>query len=871
MPLKFDLPGQEIILNDGNLNIELRNPNPKIAIIGTGTKGPVGLKNLSSTQNAVSLYGSGSEIARKVSEAFAGFGPEANVFAFRLGGKSLIFEYTDSSLLPAGLESVSMSSGTTCILPGAGWHTGSPSGFVAKEFHGATNAFGPDAGLGNSWVGNIALPDDESDDDKIFIYRIVSTIPIPTSTIPTVTPGEPTPPPIDMDIINGAKFAGDVNGYLLDDIMSFGIPSINPDVDDLLGNHSGAVPSNAGFIGDLGTLDGVEVTNIVRDLAGRVISFDFTDSYVTEPTEYVAIVVLYNYATGLTMSDGFALEAMEDTSGEFAVWTYTGSGPYNTFYGFVQPVVETFEGFKVETEDATSGLEDRIAVLFDPVTGLIKIYDTSVDSLLWSNESGNQIDLNVVTVTIDGDLTSLNPIDEVTYLEMVGLSDPDPATVPAGPAGIVAVSVSDILSLPNYYASMHILQASDSEATISNRRRYEELDDAYDSLLYFSMDIIVPVAAYVDCKNVAYLNNTVNDYMHDPNSSANVLTWLKTIDDGLSKLHYWSNDDISAGWTSATDRLNDDFHEVNFAYQLARFCQTSTANGRICQGVISVIEPKSDKTKDLQKWLGKKPVFSENGTMISGGTGLLGNPYTVGLPAEDLHTLTRDRDAVLGSVNGERTPGLFLTDSAEYDGLLVTDKNGFPVDMGKFVSQTIDWPVFSATGQRFGLQDSIDAYFAGFMVGLDPKVSPTSKTVRKLQSVWQPGLKIEEDLVKARYVFLSNREQGTVFVDSITMATNISDWQNSLTTRIVKAVTDALAAHGQKIEGNALSLPERIAFNQGIEEILVRFKKGNYLNDFSFKAIQKKVAGKLGDIKVTLALDVPREVKQVAWDLDLTI
>ena len=873
MPRKFDIPGQEIILNDGNLNLQRSNPNPKIAVLGTGTRGPRGLTQLVSTQVASTLFGPGSEIARKASEVFAGFGPAANVWAYRLGGIPLSLTYADSFLGTGSIQGF-----TSPVLV----HTTSVADNIDDPTDKRMFAGGYDGLADRKMVSYKPA--------AIAVLEFTAPASGPPSAVTIATPFfDSTAAAFKVFIVPKAS-AFQANTNFITDANSSPLNTLVPDqtvLDDIINDNGILSP----YLKDSTTTGPAALSflNLAPNSwpAGAGTGSTTTDIDVgaaplglTIGLEYV-MFISYNVPENGALDQYLFMEANEYedpiTNEVVSAFEYDLSAAGLASEPFYNYFLSTFSqeetGFSFETVDGNDYLADRIGVLLDTATGILKIYDLDLGSLLWSNDPLNPIDLGVVDVDITGDLTSGNfiQLNASEVDERITIGFDDPLYVPTPAIDPQPVAVSQLLLLPVTLANMFITE-SDSETGMTKRSRYEELFKAYKFLLYGQMDAVVPANAYVDDPNVAYYFD-VTDFRHNPTGNENVLGWLRTVEVSPGQYHFeWSEETSAAGrWADASGRLGDEYHEVSFGYELSRFAQEATLNGNITIGVIGTNKPASTKLSDLKRWIGLTPKFNEQGVMTISGTGLLGNPYVVGMASTDLNILVRERDVVIGSVNGERVPGFFATDSDEYDGNVQTDKNGFPIDMGKFVGQVSEWPVFTASDGSAGIQDSMDAFYAGFMFSKDSKISPTSKKVNSVRSLFQLGLDVEEALVAAKYVFLSNRgERGTIVVDSPVMATSNSDWTRTSTIRIIKDITDALTDVGRSIEGTALSDPERIAFNAKIDEVLKRFKKGGYLNKYDFAAVQTKIGSKLGNIKVKLALDVPTEVRIITWDTDLT-
>src|SRR4051812_31257669 len=80
------------------------------------------------------------------------------------------------------------------------------------------------------------------------------------------------------------------------------------------------------------------------------------------------------------------------------------------------------------------------------------------------------------------------------------------------------------------------------------------------------------------------------------------------------------------------------------------------------------LHPRTFGLVDFRKWIGYLPTYDPvSGAPTVPGSGLLGIPFLVGPTAGKLNSLCHDAAA------GFRSPGLFDTDSGQYDGGVVSD------------------------------------------------------------------------------------------------------------------------------------------------------------------------------------------------------
>ena len=103
----------------------------------------------------------------------------------------------------------------------------------------------------------------------------------------------------------------------------------------------------------------------------------------------------------------------------------------------------------------------------------------------------------------------------------------------------------------------------------------------------------------------------------------------------------------------------------------------------------NTVNPKFDLAS-VRYWMGVLPTYDANNNPIKQGKGVLGSlPFEVGIPATNLNPLCVDY------ASGYRLPGLFQTDTNEYDGTPQKDKNGYLIDIGSYVHVVADMQMLS--------------------------------------------------------------------------------------------------------------------------------------------------------------------------------
>jgi hypothetical protein len=481
-----------------------------------------------------------------------------------------------------------------------------------------------------------------------------------------------------------------------------------------------------------------------------------------------------------------------------------------------------------------------------------------------------------------------NPAAPINRYEVIVSGYKDPAAVDIGNVS-TWVTFSDLDGTVTYsYANC---TAGSDGLSLSRMKMYEKLEAAYEHLKEYGFDVVVPMDVYLDDYNTVNQGHykgavapeaTGNTYptagAYLPNAGAGDVDALGMVymEEYEGKKYFWwrfSNDpnvstaDIwpaSIGSASATQKIDGtvltgaDFHEVNFAYQLASFLHSYSTNIVDATGVIGVLPPASESIADRARWLGKSPAWSFNTSTgayyinvdLDNGNGLLGNKFMVGQAGY--------RSGVFG--------GGFILTTGDYldDGEEVLDTNDIPVDLGKYISVVVDYPLLKNSFNSLGYIASFAASYAGFYVNMSPASAPTNKKVANAQIVYRQNLTNLDALAGNGYVVLRNKPQGLVIADAPTATMPESDWRRLSTVRIVKSVVDGVRNAVDPFLGESLSAGKKGALQVAIENVLLAAKKTGVLADYRpFEIIQTPQMAVAGRAEIALVLVPAFELRQI--------
>lgn len=535
-------------------------------------------------------------------------------------------------------------------------------------------------------------------------------------------------------------------------------------------------------------------------------------------------------------------------------------------------------GLEVETiaKDDSAGTD--YTVFFDASEKRLYVYRASDGTLVYDNNPADpsaRVDLSEVSVS--GTVSGSPTVDIGTSTVPVTLAAAD--TVGDGPA---------------------VFTAGTDGLALSRMETYEALYNAYQLLEAAEADVVVPMGVYLDDLNVMDMDGTTVSGLGLDTLSAYPTAGAS--DDALGKVyveevngenHFWwwmpssPNADVDATFTtdsgasifpsvgsaSATTKADgsaltgSDFHEVNFAYQLANFCYTQGRDNQEMTGVVGVLPPNSFGLKDVAQWVGELPTTSEdaNGNVVidsgSNGTGLLGNKFMAGRKGDALSTGTPG--FTVNSIDGLFGGGFIATDSGWLDDAQVEDANDHLVDIGKYISVVAAHPVLSNPSSTTSYTATGAPTYGGFYSQLPAASAPTNKLLGNLRLPFRVSLAKLDQLAGLRYVMFQAKTRGIVVADAPTAARTDSDYQRLSTVRQVKASMDAVRAVSEPFLGEGMTGARLAALETAIDGGLKSLQKQGLIQRYEFVLTSTPQQRVLGQATVELKIVPAFELRQI--------
>jgi hypothetical protein len=360
---------------------------------------------------------------------------------------------------------------------------------------------------------------------------------------------------------------------------------------------------------------------------------------------------------------------------------------------------------------------------------------------------------------------------------------------------------------------MNILPTASGSFTAENDR-YGYLGEAYDTILNYNVDIVVPVGAHLD--------DSVTANYHDGAGSQ------------------WS-----------------------FGYQLANFCYQATVNNNTCLGVIGVdgatTSPSGTPTlAEVETWVTDLENYTNcayfDGTTET-STGTPGNYCLVATTTEQQPANYAGGDVT--DAKGNRVDiGAYISAVAAN----VRAANDAATDL----YPTIGYYNSDAA-----------ACYAGLISSLPAKSAPTNKILYGV--TLQQGISESQAdrLAGSRFVTLLSKPKGVVVASAMTGAYNISQYYRSdyvrlSTVRIVHDAINYVRETADQFIGEPNNAPQRNAMATAIENALKTMQENGALRRFNFNVYASPTDQVLGRATVELVLVPAFELQQITVIVALT-
>ena len=502
----------------------------------------------------------------------------------------------------------------------------------------------------------------------------------------------------------------------------------------------------------------------------------------------------------------------------------------------------------------------------------------------------------VLYLWLDGNLVYANDVTAGVVVDLAESIVSGSATggLPIGATGGTAKTVAGALSLSTAIAlsasgnnTPPIFKTAVTGVGMTGRQTYLAQEKAFDLLSNYPVQQVFVPNAFADNANVAfYVSTDQTTTLNNPATNVDALDWLSTVYDIDRNVTYqWASELLdsngtsvaSATFTGPADRLTQGFSEVNFASQLANFCQKQEAYLGGCMGFIGTKGPLNNKfdLPSIRAWIGYLPTY-KNGTDLSGtgtfeavtpGRGLCGIPYLVGTTAAKLNSLCAD------AASGHRSQGLFKTNTGQYDGITLFDANQQPIDIGSYIHTVGDYAYLSTGSGTY--TGNIAGIVCGFVSQLDEKSSTTNKEMANVTQIYRAGLGQLDSLTFAGVNMLRFISPGRapVLLHGWTSAAEGSDWHSFLRMRIKSLVLTQLYQAAQKFVGESSNDGMTLqGMNTSLDQRMLLLQKRGYIGTPYKLVISASLAERrIGTVELAVSFKPADELVKVNASVAVTL
>ena len=438
---------------------------------------------------------------------------------------------------------------------------------------------------------------------------------------------------------------------------------------------------------------------------------------------------------------------------------------------------------------------------------------------------------------------------EATTQDDSGSSDAKSLKLQNAPADQASVIVEYTIDTKREVVQGEYEEGEDSINT-TWKNYYELLHTALAELESVSAISVVTDYAIIDAPNIA-----------DGSEDLDRLDYVYVSEENGELKYEWSTEKVlyrkNRGTATTSDPAEADvngngqpvvfkrYHEANFAHLLANFANTISENEEFCLVTIGASMPRSLSQYEVNRWIGSPATYDALGNIVSNGTGLLG-----------LRNMVARADV---------RQGFYKTTSGFVDGSIVTDSNGAPINIGKFLSvvpQVIVTPSYSSAGSNTIVTNGA-AVYAGLITTINASVSTTNMLVPRIALPGEIKKVKLDQLTGAGYVFFKTTN-GSVRVVSDELATNNnSDYRFLSTTMAVAEASNAVRTAVLPFIGRGLTEATLAAVDVAIEGALQRLVEQDHIVKYLHVVNQRPVVNGRAVLDVALTIVPAFELREI--------
>lgn len=291
---------------------------------------------------------------------------------------------------------------------------------------------------------------------------------------------------------------------------------------------------------------------------------------------------------------------------------------------------------------------------------------------------------------------------------------------------------------------------------------------------------------------------------------------------------------------AVTNTADVELRECNFAHQLASFCELASTTWKTMLSSMSFKAPPVGFSREqIATWVGELPTFTQIGNELAidatadNGTGLLGTKFLAGEAAASGY---RNARVLSGSVGDSlayggfiKTKGISLPNGTNWaygieDGDELEDTNAAPVDLGKHILISYDWPVHrNAFDGGANYRGSLEATILGKIATMPENEEPIGQNGLIVKVTSPPRIHSTQldGLASIRGIGLRFEEgTGYILVSAKTAAHPDSDYQRLSTIRSVNRTLEGIRTIAKKYIGKPFSPTRLVSLQSEVDGYL---------------------------------------------------
>lgn len=447
-----------------------------------------------------------------------------------------------------------------------------------------------------------------------------------------------------------------------------------------------------------------------------------------------------------------------------------------------------------------------------------------------------------------------------------------------------------------HYNGQNLVDYTKPNALLSGR--YVDLSAAYEVLRNRTLDVVVPVNAYMDDKiyqtaTGAALSWNFGKQLADfcfqatteENSCIGVISTRPVLSWAMRHAPNVSNTGYFAEYTGSPVGLTSDatlLSEMTSLFGTAWVNSGTAAPATSQRAAIAATEYGTPSSRLVNEWHAYHS-YQNDPSMFKSTiyTGQFYNQtyinWLAGAADQDGNTLNDISVSEATSVDSRYFAGWQAKDS---DGLNAVDSRNGKVDAGQYIS------VFSVPLRAVGTQVSSralavgaslsntsrntdgSAAYAGLITSLAPQSAPTNKQVNGVVQLKLLSTKQANSLTGMRHVTMYSRTNGLTVASGVTGAHNVSryirsDYTRLSTVRIVHSTLDLIRSAANKYLGEPNNAPQMNALDAEIDQILLAMKGSGALRSYSFSIASTPDQRVLGELDINLTLVPAFEITSI--------